>query len=194
MNSWSSYSDQALVDAYRQNQEEAIFNEIYLRYGHLVYGLCLKQFKSEDQAKEAQMEIFEKVLLTIPKGPIQNFKAWLYTLSRNHCISQFRKEKKQKIFLYSESELEHFSSFFMESDRLSRLYTKEALWDQVNNELDNLNDLQKEAIRLFFYEKKSYQAISVQMDCSLKKVKSLLQNGKRNLKSAMIQYLKTQEE
>ena len=48
--------------------------------------------------------------------------------------------------------------------------------------IERLNDEQKECIRFFYYNNKSYREISSLMKLDEKNVKSHLQNGKRNLK------------
>jgi len=45
-----------------------------------------------------------------------------------------------------------------------------------------LNSEQKKSIELFYFQKKSYQEIVDETGFELKKVKSYIQNGKRNLK------------
>ena len=48
--------------------------------------------------------------------------------------------------------------------------------------IEKLKDEQRECIRQFYFENKSYYEIGIKMDLDEKKVKSHLQNGKRNLK------------
>ena len=48
--------------------------------------------------------------------------------------------------------------------------------------IERLKEEQKKCIRQFYYENKCYNEISENMDLDEKKVKSHLQNGKRNLK------------
>ena len=48
--------------------------------------------------------------------------------------------------------------------------------------LENLSEHQHRCIKMFFYQDMSYQQISQETGYDLKKVKSYIQNGKRNLK------------
>jgi RNA polymerase sigma-70 factor (ECF subfamily) len=48
--------------------------------------------------------------------------------------------------------------------------------------LEELNPEQKDCIKLFYLEKRSYQEIAEKTGFSLMQVKSYIQNGKRNLK------------
>ena len=51
--------------------------------------------------------------------------------------------------------------------------------------LDKLSRQQKECIQLFYYKKKCYKEIALLKNYDLKKVKSYIQNGKRNLKTCI---------
>jgi hypothetical protein len=42
---------------------------LYRRYGHLVIGLCLDYLKDKESAKDATMDIFEKVTLKVCRQP-----------------------------------------------------------------------------------------------------------------------------
>ena len=48
--------------------------------------------------------------------------------------------------------------------------------------IEKLKEEQKECIKQFYYENRCYNEIAVNLDLDEKKVKSYLQNGKRNLK------------
>jgi RNA polymerase sigma-70 factor (ECF subfamily) len=48
--------------------------------------------------------------------------------------------------------------------------------------IEKLKDEQKECIKQFYYDNRCYNEIAVNLDLDEKKVKSHLQNGKRNLK------------
>ena len=48
--------------------------------------------------------------------------------------------------------------------------------------IDQLKQEQKECVKLFYLDEKCYQEIADEINVELKKVKSLIQNGKRNLK------------
>ena len=54
--------------------------------------------------------------------------------------------------------------------------------EALNDCIEKLKMEQQRCIQFFYYESKSYRDISEQTGWDEKKVKSLLQNGKRNLK------------
>ena len=151
--------------------------ELYARYMHLVYGVCLKYFKEREKSKDAVIQIFEKLVIEI-----RNFKSWLYVVAKNHCLMEIRKTEPGKIISIGD---ENEMASFMENeaelhpvDREPDEMDKQAL----NDCIEKLKNEQKSCIRLFYFENKSYREICTTLNLEEKKVKSYIQNGKRNLK------------
>ena len=147
--------------------------DLYDRYTHLVYGVCLKYLKDEEASKDAVMQIFEKLVITLRDAEVHQFKNWLYTVVKNHCLMQLRQQHHNGYAdLQTLENLVDNASEEIAADR----------WPLVEQGLKTLPDEQQRCIRLFYLDQKSYQEISVLTGYELKKVKSYLQNGKRNLK------------
>ena len=60
-----------------------------------VYGLCLKYLQRIEDAKDAVSNIYEELNAKIRNYRIENFKAWLYSVTANHCLQILRKEKNR---------------------------------------------------------------------------------------------------
>ena len=73
-----------------------MLGELYSAYMHLVYGVCLKYLKDRDESKDAVMQIFEKIITEIPKQRIENFRGWLYVVTKNYCLMQLRSMKSKE--------------------------------------------------------------------------------------------------
>ena len=69
-----------------------------------------------------------------------------------------------------------------ETETKNKYLEKDAALTNMENALQQLNEEQLQCIRLFYLEKRSYQEIAQQTGFSFMKVKSHIQNGKRNLK------------
>jgi len=177
----TEYSDQELIAAFKESGNNALVGELYKRYSHLVFGVCMKYLKDAQVAEDLSMQVFEKLLLKLADQEIEHFKSWLYVLTKNECLMQLRKEKtggKQRFLPLSEQA-------FMENEHWEHPDSEDVLeYDLVKLEscIGKLNQAQEVCIRLFYLEKKSYQEIEEQTGYELKKVKSYIQNGKRNLK------------
>ena len=61
----SKHSDNELIAEYKSKGDNAVVGELFKRYSHLVYGVCLKYLKNEDESKDAVLEIFEQLLVDL---------------------------------------------------------------------------------------------------------------------------------
>ena len=148
---------------------------------HLVYGVGLKYLGNRDQAKDAVMQVFEKLVVEIDRHEIRQFKSWLYVLTKNYCLMQLRSEKsrvKRERIWGGEQDV------VMETDDLLHpIDNEEAVKDAALKEcIEKLKNGQKQCIEKFYFENKCYSEIAALLKTDEKKVKSDLQNGKRNLK------------
>jgi RNA polymerase sigma-70 factor (ECF subfamily) len=175
-------SDQELISRYRKNGDIKWIGKLYDRYAHLVYGICLKYLQSREESKDAVMQIFEKIIVELRTQEVINLKSWLYVVSRNFCLMEIRKRKRTMDISEAFENNEHL---IMEStDDLHPI--EEQLEDiKLKNCLEELSNEQKQCIELFYYKEKCYKEISEITKYDIKKVKSHMQNGKRNLKNCM---------
>ncbi len=173
--------DQVLLQEYLSSGELETLGELYSRYMHLVYGLCLKYLGNRDDAGDAVMQIFEKLITETGQHEVKNFKSWLYVLSKNYCLMMIRsaKSKERKMDLWVKDQ-EESVEFYPEMHPIDEEGLEE---NSVLAEcIERLKAQQKECIQLFYYQNWSYRQISEILRLDEKKVKSHLQNAKRNLK------------
>lgn len=173
-------SDKELLQLYKESGELAHWGELYSRYASLVYGVCLKYLKDRDEAKDAVMQLFEKLVTTLLSHEVENVKSWLYVTSRNHCLMQLRARK-------GKSHVE-FSPELMENQFLLHLEEEPEMEQNLSKLEKCIAELaaeQQQCVRLFYLQEKCYRDISGFMGLELNKVKSYIQNGKRNLKICM---------
>lgn len=177
-----SKTDRILLKQFKDTGDTQFLGQLYERYIHLVYGVCIKYFGNREESQDAVMDIFEKLLLEVPNYDISNFKNWLYVIAKNHCLSIIRKKKVH--FLDGLEEL--ISESFMELEALFHPKYRDSIddgtVDRLKQCLEKLNESQKECIVFFYYQEKCYQEIAELTKTNVKTVKSNLQNGKRNLK------------
>jgi RNA polymerase sigma-70 factor (ECF subfamily) len=187
---YNQLSDEELVHRYRNSYDLAYVGELYLRYTHLVYGVCLKHFKDEAAARDATMQIFEKLISDLKRHHVVAFKPWLHSVVRNYCLMQFRTNatalRRQQEY---RQEVQNEPGFDVENQLELHLETadeKEWLLAHLNESIDELREEQRTCIELFYLKGNSYQEISQITGYSLNEVKSYIQNGKRNLKNLII--------
>ena len=88
---YSEFSDQLLIEQFQQTGNKQLIGELFKRYAMLVYGLCFKYLKNEEDAKDSVNDIFELVLENASKQPIVYFRAWIYSVSKNHLYKKTKK-------------------------------------------------------------------------------------------------------
>lgn len=151
---------------------------LYERYGHLVFGLALNYLKNRDEAEDLTSHVFEHLFQKLQKHSVQHFKSWLYTLSRNECLMILRKQK------YAED----VNTLIIEAEPGNGYEEKEVRLGLLEEKIALLKNDQQQCVRLFYLEEKSYQQVSDELNLPLNKVKSAIQNGKRNLKILLEQH------
>ncbi len=170
-------SEQEMLVEYRRTGDLELLGRLYEQYMPLVFGLCLKYFRDEEQSKDAVMQIFEELVKKLRVHEVANFKSWLYTLSRNHCLMLIRSSSKQEMVSIDEN--------FMENDAFVHLNLEDDTEEKLAimaKCIDDLPSEQKASINLFYMEQKCYKEVADLTGYDLNKVKSYIQNGKRNLK------------
>jgi RNA polymerase sigma factor (sigma-70 family) len=172
--------DLDLVAAYRRSKDLKVLAQLYQRYLDLLYGVCLKYLEDKELAKDATMEIFEELASKLLRHEVQNFKGWLYTLARNHCLMQLRAAGHHKIANF-DPELMQTG----EEMHLSDIMEKEARLDQLSDCIRTLSADQRTVVSLFYLENKCYKEIETITGFDWNKVRSLIQNGRRNLRLCM---------
>jgi len=173
----SNYSDAELVARYQKTGDMDLLGILTERYTALIYGVCLKVLKDETEAEDAFMGVFEKLTKKVQQHDIQEFRPWLHVLTRNHCLEILRKKGKHLTVSYDSEFMQSEESVhpFMEGATNGKL-------DALSGCLDTLKGEQKNCVKLFYFDNKSYKEIAEMKGLAVGKVRSYIQNGRRNLK------------
>lgn len=178
---YNEFTDKELLAEYKKSADKIFVGILYKRYSHLVFGLCMKYLKNEDEAHDAVTNIFTKLFDDLLKHEVEYFKSWLYTFSKNFCLMQLRSAQSK---LRKDIEYEHDAKMFVEkSEEMHQNANKrEEEYVALEKALAGLNNEQRICVELFYIKDKSYNEIVEITGYSLNNVKSHIQNGKRNLK------------
>lgn len=178
----STLSDLEIIALYVKSKDKSYVGELYKRYTGFVFLISMKYLKDEDAGKDAVMQIFEKLFSDLLKHEISNFKSWLHTVTRNHCLLILRNvtyiQKKETI-------LKKETDFFMDFEadfHLNEKEENETKLLKLDDAINQLNEEQKLCVKLFYIDSKSYKEVADLTGYDINKVKSFIQNGKRNLK------------
>jgi RNA polymerase sigma-70 factor (ECF subfamily) len=174
-------SDEELISEFSSSGDLEVLGKLYSKYMHLVYGVSLKYLKEREESMDAVMCIFEKLIVDIPGQKILNFRSWLYVVTKNYCLMELRSKKSHDEKIH---ELILDAGSFMENRiELHPIDKDEVNMDEALEDcIDRLKEDQRICIRQFYFENKCYNDIAKYLGLDEKKVKSYLQNGKRNLK------------
>lgn len=175
-------TDQELIDLYVKTDDTAHIGELFERYAHLVYGIALKYFDREDDRREAVMQVFEKLYVALKEHKIDNFKCWLYSVAKNHCLMILRKDNT--VSFNEQVQLKNFQQDFMDFNGDFSLNPAEddIIDKKLPEAIKQLSDEQRICIELFYLHEKSYKEVADTTNYTMNQVKSFIQNGKRNLK------------
>ncbi len=174
-------SDEELLKHYKQSGNKELFADLFKKHVSVVYGTCLFYLQDKDEAQDATMQLFEKLMLDINNREIDNFKGWLSFVVRNHCISLIRKNKSQTKNIKSYYEFEYEFPNYEEEEKINSV-SDDILLENMKECLPKLKENQRICVELFYLKNKSYQDIANETKFSLNEIKSYIQNGKRNLK------------
>lgn len=177
---YSKEKEADLLSEYYRSGDIELLGRLYEPYMHLVYGLCLKYLKDKSKSEDAVMQIFELLIKKLRTHHVENFKSWLYSVAKNHCLMYLRASGKD-IVLIDDS--------FMESAEIPHQDNNKEIEEEklqlLEKCIEELNTEQQQSVRLFYLEEKCYKDIAEITGFDIKKVKSYIQNGRRNLKICM---------
>ena len=128
--------DLELVRQYRETGDPEGLGRLFERHTEMVYLVCYKYLKDEEESKDAAMEIFD-VLADMQNG----------------------------------QDLHPSPGAGLEADLTL-----------LEKGLEALPPDQRDCVALFYLQQKSYKEIAAQTGLDLNKVRSHIQNGRRNLK------------
>jgi RNA polymerase sigma factor (sigma-70 family) len=172
--------DSDLLAQYKQSSNQEFLAALYWRYQPLVQGVCYKYLQDMELAKDATMDIYQELVTKCLQHEIANFKAWLHTVARNHCLMKLRKNNP----------VVPMPEQIMQNEEVLHLEDKQALEEQFKKMeicLEQLAATQRTSVELFYLQKKCYKEIAEQLGIEWNKVRSTIQNGRRNLKICMEQ-------
>jgi len=174
-------SDEELLKHYKESGNKDVFADLFKKHVTVVYGTCLFYLQDKDEAQDATMQLFEKLMLDINNREIGNFKGWLSFVVRNYCISLIRKNKTNFKQTKAYYEFEQEETTYDTEEKIQSV-SEELLLDEMKSCLPKLKEKQRLCVELFYLQNKSYQDISTETGFGLNEIKSHIQNGKRNLK------------
>jgi RNA polymerase sigma-70 factor (ECF subfamily) len=142
-----------------------------------VFRLAYSILKDRAAAEDAAQETFVRVWKALPgfDGRAQ-LGTWIYAITRNTCLMELRRRRPTVSFDDPDS---------AEAQRAAAAIATGPAGDPERDNLLRLVDAlprnQQEAVRLFYLEDRSYEAVAEQLDMPLGTVKNLLHRARKRL-------------
>lgn len=172
--------DKELVNMFQSSGNLEVLAILFQRYMDLLYGVCLKYMPDSESAKDAVMQVFEELVQKLPKHEVENFKSWLYALAKNYCLMQLRTPKNLKTTEFNPDSMQSAEEMHLQGVNL-----KEENLQKMERCLDTLSHEQRDSVKLFYLQNKCYKEIADITGMDWNKVRSFIQNGRRNLRICM---------
>ena len=160
---------------------------LFPRYTLLLFGVCMKYLKNEDDAKDGVQQIFLKAINEMHKYKVEYFKSWIYMIAKNYCLMKLRDKGK-----YPAEITDNLAVLPDTAEDKNLLIAKDKTLSDMQFALQQLNPEQQQCIILFYLEKNSYSEVATRTGFTMHQVKSFIQNGKRNLK-LLLQTMNTKQ-
>ena len=167
----AAFGDERLVEQLRRGNEAA-FEVLYDRHHRGVLSYCRHMLGSRDEAEDALQQAFVSAHTDIMSSekPIR-FKAWIYTIARNRCLSILRARREQP-----SEDLERISVAGLSEEVQQRADLQELLAD-----MQELPEDQRAALILSELGDLSHSDIADVIGCEAAKVKSLVFQARSGL-------------
>lgn len=173
--------EKQLLQYYKETGSLEALGKLYAPYMSLLYGVCYKYLQDAEQSQDAVMQIFDELINKLRVYEVDNFKSWVYVYARNFCLMQLRKNKQ---ITKVDIEENLYESEKMLNDDDEKKWGEQD-FEKLESCIAGLNQEQELCIRMFYLEQKCYKDIADQTGYDIAKVKSYIQNGRRNLKICM---------
>lgn len=174
-----SPDDLELVQQYRRTGDLGLIGMLFERHTEMVYLICLRYLEEEEESKDATMQVFEQLIVALKRHEVSNFKSWLHSLTKNHCLQLLRTRRlKGKVTQALTPEQDTTAGGM----QLSADEQQELELQALEQGMIHLPAEQRTCLELFYLQQRSYKEIVEITGCDMKQVKSYIQNGRRNLK------------
>ena len=169
--------ERALVFAAR-NGNEASFEELYKLYYQKIFALARMTVKNEADAEDILQQTFISAWQNIGKlADVEAFNTWLQRICLNYCYSLLRKRRSEfSAFEETMTDDQESEDAELASDMmLPDVYAEKAdLKERLGRIIDELSDVQRQTLTLYYFSGLSVEEISRVMEVSEGTVKSRL--------------------
>lgn len=152
--------------------------KIYQLFSPVLYGLCLKYMRNEDDAKDVFQEAFVIAFQKMEQYKFEgSFEGWIKRIFINKLLETLKKKKKDVLFL------DVFDTDVIEEDELELAPIDQ---EKLLEYIQELPDQYRMVFNLFVFEKMKHKEISKLLQISEGTSKSNLNRAKSILKKKIL--------
>ncbi|MEX2369820.1 MAG: sigma-70 family RNA polymerase sigma factor [Bacteroidales bacterium] len=165
------------------------FTPIVEKYKDMVYTLCIRMLRSEEDAREAAQDVFMKAYRSVEsfRGK-SKFSTWIYRITYNHCISMLRKQVKMIDLV---DELPEFRIDEETMDAMQEIRDGERK-RYLQKAMETLPETDSLVVTLFYYEELSLEEIEEITGLSGSNIRVKLHRARQKLYIELSKLLKTE--
>ena len=164
-----SMTDDTLVKAYTEGSNDA-FNTLLKRHKDRVFSYIMRIVKNEDVANDIFQETFVKAILTIKQGRYTHngkFPAWISRIAHNLIIDYYRQEKSENVQSSDIQEVDVLNRKELCEETIEDTIISEQIRSDVKHLVEQLPPLQKEVLKMRYYQSLSFKEIAEQTGVSI---------------------------
>jgi len=184
---FSDKTDEELVERTLENQGDFLY--IMNRYQSKLLAYILRISNvSYEEAEDVLQNVFIKVYRNLNSFDTGlKFSSWIYRITHNEVISNFRKIQARPQNYEREINEEILNRITIDFD-IEKEINNKYLRKIINNVLINLDEKYREVLVLRFFEEKDYNEISDILKKPIGTVSTLLNRAKKYFKEELVKY------
>jgi RNA polymerase sigma factor (sigma-70 family) len=160
-----------------ENDREAQL-KVYQLFSPVLYGLCLKYMRNEDDAKDVFQEAFVIAFQKMGQYKFEgSFEGWIKRIFINKLLETLKKKKKDVLFL------DVFDTDIIEEEELELVPIKQ---EKLLEYIQELPDQYRMVFNLFVFEKMKHKEIAKRLEITEGTSKSNLNRAKSILKKRIL--------
>lgn len=150
--------------------DEAAFAQLYKHWQPAVSAFIFRISRSKEVTAEIVQDVFLKIWMTRETlAAVNNFKSYLFIISRNHAINAFKKHLREN------KELNAWLLIKEQGERSDAPDIRFSANSLIDEAIDKLSPRQKEIYLMHRHERLSYKEIAQKLGIGRESVKTHLQ-------------------